>query len=65
LLQERLAAGCPHDRGGWLFHEVAAFPPRLVIDLERQTVATTDGSKVMRFDIDPFRKYCLAMALTT
>ncbi|HMH19461.1 MAG TPA: 3-isopropylmalate dehydratase small subunit [Burkholderiales bacterium] len=47
-----------------LFHEVAAFPGfRLVIDLEKQTVATPDGSKLMRFDIDSFRKYCLINGL--
>ncbi len=43
-----------------LFHEVAAFPGfRLVIDLEKQTVATPEGGGVGRFDIDPFRKYAL------
>ena len=43
-----------------LFHECAAFPAfRLVVDLERQAVATADGSLVMHFEIDPFRKYCL------
>jgi 3-isopropylmalate/(R)-2-methylmalate dehydratase small subunit len=47
-----------------LFHEAAAFPGfRLVVDLEQQTVATTDRSMVMRFDIDPFRKYCLLNGL--
>jgi 3-isopropylmalate/(R)-2-methylmalate dehydratase small subunit len=47
-----------------LFHECAAFPGfRLVVDLEQQTVASTDGSLVMRFDIDPFRKYCLLNGL--
>jgi 3-isopropylmalate/(R)-2-methylmalate dehydratase small subunit len=47
-----------------LFHEVAAFPGfRLVIDLENQTVATTDGGKVMHFEIDPFQKYCLINGL--
>jgi 3-isopropylmalate/(R)-2-methylmalate dehydratase small subunit len=47
-----------------LFHEVAAFPGfRLVVDLEKQTVATLDGGKVMRFDIDSFRKYCLINGL--
>ncbi|TMH35578.1 MAG: 3-isopropylmalate dehydratase small subunit, partial [Betaproteobacteria bacterium] len=47
-----------------LFHEVAAFPGfRLIVDLEKQTVANPDGSKVMRFDIDPFRKYCLVNGL--
>ncbi len=47
-----------------LFHECNAFPGfRLVIDLERQTVASSDGSLVMRFEIDPFRKYCLVNGL--
>jgi 3-isopropylmalate/(R)-2-methylmalate dehydratase small subunit len=47
-----------------LFHECAAFPGfRLVVDLEKQTVAPTDGSFAMRFDIDPFRKYCLLNGL--
>ena len=47
-----------------LFHECAAFPGfRLVVDLEQQTVATTNQSIVMRFDIDPFRKYCLLNGL--
>jgi len=47
-----------------LFHECNAFPSfRLVVDLEQQTVATTDSSIVYRFDIDPFRKYCLLNGL--
>jgi 3-isopropylmalate/(R)-2-methylmalate dehydratase small subunit len=47
-----------------LFYDVAAFPGfRLSIDLDRQTVATADGAKVMRFEIDPFRKYCLLNGL--
>lgn len=47
-----------------LFHDVAAFPGfRLIVDLERQTVATPDGSRIMHFEIDPFRKYCLATGL--
>jgi len=47
-----------------LFHECNAFPGfRLVVDLEQQTVATSDGSLVMRFDVDPFRKYCLVNGL--
>ncbi len=47
-----------------LFHECAAFPGfRLVVDLEKQTVAPADGSFAMRFDIDPFRKYCLLNGL--
>ena len=47
-----------------LFHECNAFPGfRLVIDLERQSVATSDGALTMRFEIDPFRKYCLVNGL--
>ena len=47
-----------------LFHDVAAFPGfRLVIDLERQAVATADGAKAFRFEVDPFRKYCLLNGL--
>jgi 3-isopropylmalate/(R)-2-methylmalate dehydratase small subunit len=47
-----------------LFHEVAAFPGfRLVVDLDKQTVATSDGAKAMRFDVDPFRKYSLLNGL--
>ena len=47
-----------------LFHECAAFPGfRLVVDLEAQTVATTDGAQTYRFDVTPFRKYCLLNGL--
>jgi 3-isopropylmalate/(R)-2-methylmalate dehydratase small subunit len=47
-----------------LFYDAASFPGfRLVIDLDSQTVATSDGSKKMRFDVDPFRKYCLLNGL--
>jgi 3-isopropylmalate/(R)-2-methylmalate dehydratase small subunit len=47
-----------------LFYDAASFPGfRLVIDLDAQTVATSDGSKKMRFDVDPFRKYCLLNGL--
>jgi 3-isopropylmalate/(R)-2-methylmalate dehydratase small subunit len=47
-----------------LLHEVAAFPGfRLVVDLEKQLVATADGAKAMRFEIDSFRKYCLTNGL--
>jgi 3-isopropylmalate/(R)-2-methylmalate dehydratase small subunit len=47
-----------------LFHECNAFPGfRLVVDLEQQTVSTTNQSLVMRFDIDAFRKYCLLNGL--
>jgi 3-isopropylmalate/(R)-2-methylmalate dehydratase small subunit len=47
-----------------LFHECNAFPGfRLVVDLESQTVASANQSFSMRFNIDPFRKYCLLNGL--
>jgi 3-isopropylmalate/(R)-2-methylmalate dehydratase small subunit len=47
-----------------LFDDVAAFPGfRLAIDLERQTVATPDGSATFHFDVEPFRKHCLLNGL--
>jgi 3-isopropylmalate/(R)-2-methylmalate dehydratase small subunit len=47
-----------------LFHECAAFPGfRLVVNLEEQTVATVERSQTYRFEIDPFRKYCLLNGL--
>jgi 3-isopropylmalate/(R)-2-methylmalate dehydratase small subunit len=47
-----------------LFDDTRVFPGfRLVVDLERQTVATRDGSLSYRFDIDPFRKHCLLNGL--
>ena len=47
-----------------LFHDCAAFPGfRLVVDLERQTVSTPDNGKTFRFEIGPFRKYCLLNGL--
>tara|TARA_R110001599_G_scaffold171353_1_gene362464 strand:+ start:482669 stop:483316 length:648 start_codon:yes stop_codon:yes gene_type:complete len=43
-----------------LFNEVKAFPGfRLLIDLEKQIVTTTQGSVAYPFEIDAFRKYCL------
>ena len=47
-----------------LFYEVAAFPGfKLSVDLDRQTVTTLDESFVARFDVEPFRKYCLLNGL--
>jgi len=47
-----------------LFHECAAFPGlRLVVDLEQQSVSTTNHEKSFRFEIDPFRKHCLLNGL--
>ncbi|MND07183.1 3-isopropylmalate dehydratase small subunit [compost metagenome] len=34
-----------------------------MVDLAEQTVATENRSKVLRFDVDPFRKYCLLNGL--
>ena len=43
-----------------LFHDCAAFPGfRLRVDLAQQSVSTENGSRTLRFDVDPFRKYCL------
>jgi len=47
-----------------LFHETGAFPGfRLVVDLERQSVATVDGAQVFAFEVEPFRKHCLLNGL--
>jgi 3-isopropylmalate/(R)-2-methylmalate dehydratase small subunit len=47
-----------------LFHAVAAFPGfTLTIDLERQSVATSDASLVFSFDVEAFRKHCLLNGL--
>jgi len=47
-----------------LFHETGAFPGfRLTVDLERQTVATVDGSLTYGFEVEPFRKHCLLNGL--
>jgi 3-isopropylmalate/(R)-2-methylmalate dehydratase small subunit len=47
-----------------LFYDAASFPGfKLVVDLDKQTVSTADGSKIFRFDVDAFRKYCLVNGL--
>ncbi len=47
-----------------LFYECASFPGfRLTVNLDQQTVATVDGAQTYRFDVDPFRKYCLLNGL--
>jgi len=47
-----------------LFYDTASFPGfKLTIDLDAQTVSTTDGTRKFRFEIDPFRKYCLLNGL--
>src|SRR5256714_1753744 len=43
-----------------LFHAVNAFPGfNLTIDLDAQSVHTPDGQHAYRFQVEPFRKYCL------
>ncbi len=43
-----------------LFDDVAAFPGyTLMVDVERQVVATPDHAFSHAFDIEPFRKHCL------
>ena len=47
-----------------LFDEVRVFPGyRLIIDLERQLVSTTNESQTYPFEIDSFRKHCLLNGL--
>ena len=47
-----------------LFYDVASFPGfRLIVDLDRQQVSTTDGSRATHFEIDPFRKHRLINGL--
>jgi 3-isopropylmalate/(R)-2-methylmalate dehydratase small subunit len=43
-----------------LFYDVASFPGfELVVDLEKQIVTTTDQSRVMPFEVDAHRKFCM------
>ena len=47
-----------------LFDEVKAFPGyKLVVDLEKQIVSTSNGSSVFPFEIDAFRKFCMINGL--
>jgi len=46
-----------------LFYDCALPGFRLVVDLERQTVSTTDGSKSFKFDVDPSRRHSLLNGL--
>ena len=47
-----------------LFYECVAFPGfKLVVNLENQSVSTTDGSQTTRFEVDAFRKHCLLSGL--
>jgi 3-isopropylmalate/(R)-2-methylmalate dehydratase small subunit len=43
-----------------LFYDVQTFPGfELTIDLEKQMVSTVDGSKIMPFEVEGHRRYCL------
>ncbi|MEO6565668.1 MAG: 3-isopropylmalate dehydratase small subunit [Casimicrobiaceae bacterium] len=43
-----------------LFADAQAFPGfKLIIDLERQIVSTTDGGTVYAFEVESFRKHCM------
>ena len=46
-----------------LFYDCALPGFRLVVDLERQSVATTDGAKSFRFEVDASRKHALLNGL--
>jgi 3-isopropylmalate/(R)-2-methylmalate dehydratase small subunit len=47
-----------------LFYDCAAFPGfELVVDLEQQSVHTSNGSKSLHFEVDSFRKYSLLNGL--
>jgi len=47
-----------------LFYDAASFPGfQLRVDLQEQSVSTTDGAKTFRFDVDEFRKHCLLNGL--
>ena len=47
-----------------LFYDAASFPGfKLVVDLDKQTVSTADGSKIFRFEVDVFRRYCMLNGL--
>jgi 3-isopropylmalate/(R)-2-methylmalate dehydratase small subunit len=53
----------PESQVERLFDEVHAFPGyQLTIDLERQVVVKAQGEE-LAFDVEPFRKFCLANGL--
>jgi len=53
----------PEAQVAKLFDEVKAFPGyELTVDLDREVVITSQG-EAMKFDVQPFRKYCLLNGL--
>ena len=54
----------PETQVDRIFAAVMAFPGfTLTVDLERQTVASSDGALAFAFDVEPFRKHCLLNGL--
>ena len=54
----------PESQVDRLFDAAKAFPGfKLTVDLERQTVTTSDGAMTFAFDVEPFRKHCLLNGL--
>jgi 3-isopropylmalate/(R)-2-methylmalate dehydratase small subunit len=54
----------PESQVDRLFDAVKAFPGfKLHIDLERQSVGTSDGSMAFAFEVEAFRKHCLLNGL--
>jgi 3-isopropylmalate/(R)-2-methylmalate dehydratase small subunit len=54
----------PETQVDRIFAAVMAFPGfTLTVDLERQTVASSDGALSFAFDVEPFRKHCLLNGL--
>ena len=53
----------PESEVDSLFYDAALPGFRLVVDLERKTVSTTDGSKVFRFEVDDSRRHSLLNGL--
>ena len=54
----------PESQVDRLFDAVKAFPGfKLTVDLQRQTVATPDGSIAFGFEVEAFRKHCLVNGL--
>ena len=50
----------PESQVDRLFADALAFPGfKLIVDLERQIVSTTDGGTVYAFEVESFRKHCM------
>ena len=58
-----LPVALPESAVDSLFYDSALPGFRLVVDLDRQTVSTTDGSKSYKFDVDASRRHALLNGL--